>query len=102
MNGNYKKMMAQHGGYIPFSVLGKQSNSSKGNSYKSSSSKRTSRVRKNTGRMKTGKMKTGKMKTEKKTSRLNTTKYAVGTIIRKNNQLVMLSNQRQWQPVKFT
>ena len=97
MNGNYKKMMAQHGGYIPFSVLGKQSNSSKGNSYKSSSSKRTSRVRKNTGRMKTG-----KMKTEKKTSRLNTTKYAVGTIIRKNNQLVMLSNQRQWQPVKFT
>lgn len=89
MNGNYKKMMAQHGGYIPFSVLG---GSSKGNSYKSSSSKRTSRVRK----------KTGKMKTEKKTSRLNTTKYAVGTIIRKNNQLVMLSKQRQWQPVKFT
>ena len=99
MKGNYKKMMAQHGGYIPFSVLGGSS--------KSSSSKRTSRVRKNTGkkktdRMKTGKKKTGKMKTEKKTSRLNTTKYAVGTIIRKNNQLVMLSNQRQWQPVKFT
>ena len=89
MNGNYKKMMAQHGGYIPFSVLG---GSSKSNSSKSSSSKRTSRVRKNTDRM----------KTEKKTSRLNTTKYAVGTIIRKNNQLVMLSNQRQWQPVKFT
>ena len=86
MNGNYKKMMAQHGGYIPFSVLGKQSNSSK-----SSSSKRTSRVRK----------KTNKMNTKKKNSRLNTTKYAVGTIIRKNNQLVMLSNQRQWQPVKF-
>ena len=84
MNGNYKKMMAQHGGYIPFSVLGGSS--------KSSSSKRTYRVRK----------KTGKMKTEKKTSRLNTTKYAVGTIIRKNNKLVMLSKQRQWQPVKFT
>lgn len=89
MNGNYKKMMAQHGGYIPFSVLGGSS--------KSSSSKRTSRVRKNTG-----KKKTDRMKTEKKTSRLNTNKYAVGTIIRKNNQLVMLSNQRQWQPVKFT
>ena len=84
MISNYKKMMAQHGGYIPFSVLG-------------GSSKRTSRVR-----MKTGKKKTGKMKTNKKTTRLNTTKYAVGTIIRKNNQLVMLSNQRQWQPVKFT
>lgn len=94
MNGNYKKMMAQHGGYIPFSVLG---GSSKSNSSKSSSSKRTSRVRKNTG-----KKKTDRMKTEKKTSRLNTNKYAVGTIIRKNNQLVMLSNQRQWQPVKFT
>ena len=88
MNGNYKKMMAQHGGYIPFSVLG---DSSKSNSSKSSSSKRTSRVRK----------KTNKMNTKKKNSRLNTTKYAVGTIIRKNNQLVMLSNQRQWQPVKF-
>ena len=61
MNGNYKKMMAQHGGYIPFSVLG-------------GSSKRTSRVRMKTGKMKTGKKKTGKMKTEKKTSRLNTTK----------------------------
>ena len=93
MNGNYKKMMAQHGGYIPFSVLG-------------GSSKRTSRVRMKTGKMKTGKKNTGKkktdrMKTEKKTSRLNTTKYAVGTIIRKNNQLVMLSKQRHWQPVKF-
>lgn len=99
MKGNYKKMMAQHGGYIPFSVLGGSS--------KSSTSKRTSRVRMKTGKMKTGKKNTGKkktdrMKTEKKTSRLNTTKYAVGTIIRKNNQLVMLSNQRQWQPVKFT
>ena len=41
------------------------------------------------------------MKTEKKISQLNTNKYAIGTIIRKNNQLVMLSNQRQWQPVKF-
>ena len=98
MNGNYKKMMAQHGGYIPFSVLGgsskgnaSKSNSSKSRSSKSRSSKRTSRVRKNTGRM----------KTEKKVSRLNTNKYAIGTIIRKNNQLVMLSNQRQWQPVKF-
>ena len=90
MNGNYKKMMAQHGGYIPFSVLSKQGNQS--NSSKSNSSKRTSRVRKNTG----------KMKTNKKTTRLNTTKYAVGTIIRKNNQLVMLSKQRHWQPVKFT
>ena len=88
MNDNYKKMMAQHGGYIPFSVLGGSS--------KSITSKRTSGVRKNTG-----KKKTGKMKTEKKTSRLNTNKYAIGTIIRKNNQLVMLSNQRQWNPVKF-
>ena len=97
MNSNYKKMMAQHGGYIPFSVLGSssKSNSSKSNSSKrtskSNSSKRTSRVRN----------KTGKMKTEKKISQLNTNKYAIGTIIRKNNQLVMLSNQRQWQPVKF-
>jgi len=101
MNSNYKKMMAQHGGYIPFSVLGSQSNSSK----------RTSRIRKKTRGMKTGKIKTrriktGKkntrrMKTEKKTSQLNTTKYAIGTIIRKNNQLVMLSKQRHWQPVKF-
>lgn len=92
MNDNYKKMMAQHGGYIPFSVLGSQNNSSK----------RTSRIRKKTGRIKTGIMKTGKMKTNKKTTRLNTTKYAIGTIIRKNNQLVMLSKQRQWRPIKFT
>ena len=98
MNGNYKRMMAQHGGYIPFSVLGGSSkgNASKSNSSKSRSSKKTSRVRKNTG-----KKNTGRMKTAKKISQLNTNKYAIGTIIRKNNQLVMLSNQRQWQPVKF-
>ena len=28
MNGNYKRMMEQHGGYIPFSVLGGSSKSS--------------------------------------------------------------------------
>ena len=91
MNGNYKKMMAQHGGYIPFSVLGKQGNQS--NSSKSNSSKRTSRVRKNTGKMKTN---------ENRDYPIKYNQICCRYYYKKNNQLVMLSNQRQWQPVKFT
>lgn len=72
MNEYYKKLMEQHGGYIPFSVLG---------DYKKN--KRTKRVKK-----------------QKRTKRMikftNTTKYAPGTILRKNNRLYKLNSLKKW------
>ena len=85
MNENYKKLMAQHGGYIPFTVLGGTKTSSKTNSSK----RRNSRTK-------------AKAKKPKKTVRskssfmANAGKYAPGTIIRSNGILYHLDNSRQW------
>ena len=88
MNENYKKLMVQHGGYIPFTALGETKTSSKTNSYK----RRNSRT----------KAKAKKAKKAKKTVRskssfiANAGKYAPGTIIRSNGILYHLDNSRQW------
>jgi len=85
MNENYKKLMAQHGGYIPFTALGGTKTSSKTNSSK----RRNSRTK-------------AKAKKVKKTVRskssfiANAGKYAPGTIIRSNGILYHLDNSRQW------
>ena len=77
--------MVQHGGYIPFSVLG-------GDGLSSSIKKKT--VKRGSSRKK------NKFKTKSK-SQLSTSTYAIGTILRKNNQLLLLTNQRKWKPVTF-
>ena len=85
MNENYKKLMVQHGGYIPFTALGGTKTSSKTNSSK----RRNSRTK-------------VKAKKAKKTVRskpsfmANAGKYAPGTIIRSNGILYHLDNSRQW------
>lgn len=85
MNEKYKKLMAQHGGYIPFTELGGTKTSSKTNSSK----RRNSRTK-------------AKAKKAKKTVRskssfmVNTSKYAPGTIIRSNGILYHLDNSKQW------
>ena len=86
MNENYKKLMAQHGGYIPFTVLGVKTPS------KTNSSKRhNSRTK---GKAKTKKPK--KTVRSKSTFMTNAGKYAPGTIIRSNGMLYHLDNSRQW------
>ena len=83
MNENYKKLMAQHGGYIPFTALGDMKTSSKTNS-----SKRHNSIRKRKKANRTVRSKSSFMS--------NTDKYAPGTIIRSNGRLYHLNNSKQW------
>lgn len=83
MNNNYKKLMAQHGGYIPFTVLGGVKTSSKPKSSKRHNSRTKAKKAKKTIR-------------SKSTFMTNAGKYAPGTIIRSNGILYHLDNSRQW------
>jgi hypothetical protein len=91
MNENYKKLMAQHGGYIPFTALGGTKTTSKTNSSKRRNSRTKAKAKAN-----------AKAKKAKKTVRskssfmVNTSKYAPGTIIRSNGILYHLDNSKQW------
>ena len=83
MNENYKKLMAQHGGYIPFTALSGTKTSSKTNSSKRHNSRTKAKKAKKTVR-------------SKSTFMANAGKYAPGTIIRSNGILYHLDNSRQW------
>ena len=85
MNENYKKLMAQHGGYIPFTVLGGTKTPSKTNSSKRHNSRTKAKAKKP---KKTVRSKSSYMS--------NASKYAPGTIIRSNGMLYHLDNSRQW------
>jgi hypothetical protein len=87
MNENYKKLMVQYGGYIPFTALGDIKTSSKTNSSK----RHNSRTK---GKAKTKKAK--KTVRSKSTFMTNAGKYAPGTIIRSDGILYNLDNSRQW------
>ena len=77
MNNYYKRLMKQHGGYIPFSALSQ-----------TRSSKRTKKKRSRS------------LKTRSRTirkSRLPTaSRYAVGTILRKGSNLYKLNQLKRW------
>ena len=77
MNPIYKKLMQQHGGSIPFRVLG-------------------GAQRKITKKTTKRKSKHKRVKHKKTTKKLQTNKYSVGTIIRQGNKLVKLSTSRKW------
>ena len=82
MNNYYKRLMKQHGGYIPFSALSQ-----------TKSSKRTKKKRSRS-------LKTRSLKTRSRTirkSRLPTaSRYAVGTILRKGSNLYKLNQLKRW------
>ena len=82
MNEKYKKLMAQHGGYIPFTALGVKT-PSKTNSSKRRNSRTKAKKAKKTVRSKSSFI-------------TNAGKYAPGTIIRSNGILYHLDNSRQW------
>tara|TARA_Y100000591_G_C21796631_1_gene679689 strand:- start:231 stop:470 length:240 start_codon:yes stop_codon:yes gene_type:complete len=72
----YKRLMKQHGGYIPFSVLS-QTKSSKRTKKRSRSSKTRSR-------------------TIRKSRLPSASRYAVGTILRKGVNLYKLNQLKRW------
>ena len=74
MNHHYKRLMKQHGGYIPFSALSQ---------IKSRNSKRTQ------------KRSQSRRRTIRKSRLPSTTRYAVGTILRKGNNLYKVSKLNQ-------
>ena len=80
MNPIYKKLMEQHGGSIPFTILG-------GVQKEMNKRKKTVRRRKQSSRRRS--------KTKQR-NRLNPKNYSVGTIIRSNGQLMKLSPNKQW------
>ena len=76
--------MIQHGGSIPFHVLG----GAQSKIINKTTKRKSKRKRKGNKR---------KRKSNKKTSKkLPTNKYSVGTIIRQGNGLVKLSTSKQW------
>ena len=85
----YKKLMEQHGGSIPFEILG-------GVQEKISNKKKTVRR----GKPKKPRKPKKREKTKRRTKpKLNPNKYSVGTIIRTTDNLVRLSPNKQW--IKF-
>jgi len=84
MNENYKKLMAQHGGYIPFTALGVKTPSKT-----NSSKRRNSRTKAKTKKAK-------KTVRSKSSFMANAGKYSPGTIIRSNGILYHLDNSKQW------
>ena len=77
MNNYYKRLMKQHGGYIPFSALSQ-----------TRSSKRTKKKR------------SRNLKTRSRTIRKSIlpkgSRYAVGTILRKGSNLYKLNQLKRW------
>ena len=77
----YKELMEQHGGSIPFHILG----GVQGKMSKKKTVKRVVRPRRR------------KEKTKRRTrQRLNTANYSVGTIIRQGKSLMKLNKSKQW------
>lgn len=73
MNPNYKRLMNQYGGSVPFSVIG---------GVKKDKNKKTSKPkRKSKGQ---------------RTIRKSTMKYAVGTILRRKDGLYELNEDKKW------
>lgn len=73
MNPNYKRLMNQYGGSVPFSVIG---------GVKKDKNKKTRKPkRKSKGQ---------------RTKRKSTMKYAVGTILRRKDGLYKLNEDKKW------
>jgi len=89
MNPIYKKLMEQHGGSIPFTLLGgvqkDLDNKKKTVRRRYKSLKRESRRRSKTR--------------QRRQNRLNPKNYSVGTIIRSNGKLMRLSPSKKWLPI---
>jgi len=81
----YRELMEQHGGSIPFHILG---------GVQTELRKRKKTVRR------VVRAKRRKEKTKRRTrKRLNPANYSVGTIIRQGKSLMKLNKSKQWLPI---
>lgn len=95
MNHNYKQLMKQYGGYIPFSKL---VSSEKSKKYKKRTKRLIKKKRSIHTKRKRGGVKTTRnsRKSSRKSSRLSSRFYLPGTILRKNNHLYQLNSLKRW------
>tara|TARA_Y100000389_G_C16988624_1_gene283787 strand:- start:18 stop:302 length:285 start_codon:yes stop_codon:yes gene_type:complete len=93
MNLIYKKLMEQHGGSIPFTILG-------GVKEKLDKTKTIRQRKKKYKKLHTKRQHTKKYKNKtKKRIKLNPNNYSVGTIIRINGSLVKLTKNKNWKNI---
>ena len=86
MDKAYRKLMVQHGGYVPFSALGDT---------KLKRSKQAKRSKQLVKRSKQAK----RSKQKQPLFIRNSKNYATGTIIRNNDMLLQLSSNKRWTPI---
>ena len=77
MNQNYKRLMNQYGGSVPFSMIG---------GVNKDKNKKTSKPKRKPKRKSKG----------KRTKRKSMIKYAVGTILRRKDGLYKLNADKKW------
>ena len=91
MDKAYRKLMIQHGGYVPFSALG-------------DTKLKRSKQAKQAKRSKQLSKKLSKQRAKRSKQKLplfirNSKNYATGTIIRNNDVLLQLSSNKRWYPI---
>jgi hypothetical protein len=94
MDKAYRKLMVQHGGYVPFSALGDTKLKRTKQLVKRSKQlvKRTKQLVKRSKQAKRSKQK-------QPLFIRNSKNYATGTIIRNNDVLLQLSSNKRWTPI---
>jgi hypothetical protein len=88
MDKAYRKLMIQHGGYVPFSALGDTKLK------RSKQAKRSKQLSK-----KLSKQRAKRSKQKLPLFIRNSKNYATGTIIRNNDVLLQLSSNKRWYPI---
>ena len=96
MKDIYRKLMEQHGGSIPFTILGGVHHERSKGSNKKSSNKKSSNKKKSTSKTLRRKKVS---KTRRRLKPLSSKGYSVGTIIRHKGHLMKLNSSRKWTKV---
>ena len=91
MDKAYRKLMIQHGGYVPFSALG---DTKLKRSKQAKQAKRSKQLSK-----KLSKQRAKRSKQKQPLFIRNSKNYATGTIIRNNDVLLQLSSNKRWYPI---
>ena len=99
MDKAYRKLMVQHGGYVPFSALGETKLK------RSKQAKRTKQLVKRSKQLVKRSKRSKQAKQAKRSKQKqpifirNSKNYATGTIIRNNDMLLQLSSNKRWSPI---
>ena len=93
MDKAYRKLMVQHGGYVPFSALGDTKLK------RSKQAKRTKQLVKRSKQLVKRSKQAKRSKQKQPLFIRNSKNYATGTIIRNNDMLLQLSSNKRWTPI---